>query len=145
MKGVQFDRVIDYNKIYSIYWIIKSMAIKELILEEIEQIPETKLTEILNFIRTFKQQLKTEEIQTKPIWEIADEIIKDIPESAFEKLPKDGAENHDIFKYLQIKNNKLNVSSTPTIEEMLNELAKIQQENPMYLESIERVDRVNDI
>ncbi|WP_144051386.1 hypothetical protein [Geminocystis herdmanii] len=121
------------------------MAIKELILEEIEQIPETKLTEILNFIRTFKQQLKTEEIQTKPIWEIADEIIKDIPESAFEKLPKDGAENHDIFKYLQIKNNKLNVSSTPTIEEMLNELAKIQQENPMYLESIERVDRVNDI
>lgn len=78
------------------------MAIKELILEEIEQIPEINLTEILNIIRAFKQQLNTEEIKTKPIWEIADEIIKDIPESAFEKLPKDGAQNHDFYINKQI-------------------------------------------
>lgn len=73
------------------------MKLKELILEEIEQIPEINLTEILNIIRIFKLQLNREKIKIKPIWEIADEIIKDIPESAFEKLPKDGAQHHDFY------------------------------------------------
>ncbi|MGI0479848.1 hypothetical protein ACN4EE_03575 [Geminocystis sp. CENA526] len=52
---------------------------------------------------------------------------------------------NDTLKYLELKNNQLNLSSIPTIEEMLNKLAQIQQENPIELDSIERVDRVNEI
>lgn len=56
------------------------MKTKQLILEEIEQIPEIKLPEILNLIRSFKEKLNSSENSYKPIWEVADEIIKDIPE-----------------------------------------------------------------
>lgn len=78
------------------------MIIKELILEEIEEIPEVQLSEILNLIRLFKKNLTTPQNSYKPIWEVADDIIKDIPENVINQLPKDGAENHDYYLNKQI-------------------------------------------
>ena len=63
-----------------------------------EQIPASKLNEVLDFIRSLKQQTeKSTEEEDKPIWEVADDLIKDIPEEVLNQLPKDGAENHNLY------------------------------------------------
>ena len=73
------------------------MTTKEIILQELEQIPAYQLDEVLNFIRSLKQTVKPTETLYKPIWEVADDIIKDIPKEVISQLPKDGAENHDFY------------------------------------------------
>ena len=73
------------------------MTTKEIILQELEQIPASQLDEVLNFIRSLKQTVKPTETPYKPIWEVADDIIKDLPEEVISQLPKDGAENHDFY------------------------------------------------
>ncbi len=34
-----------------------------------------------------------------PVWEVIDDIMKDVPEEVLRKLPLDGAENHDHYIY----------------------------------------------
>ena len=55
------------------------MQTKELIIQELQQIPEIELTQILNFIRAVKEKTNSQLTEYKPIWEVADDIIKDIP------------------------------------------------------------------
>lgn len=55
------------------------MQTKELIIQELQQIPEIELTQILNYIRAVKQKINSPTTEYKPIWEVADDIIKDIP------------------------------------------------------------------
>ncbi len=63
-----------------------------------------------------------------------------------EQVEEEYLNKNNALKYLAVEKNQLNLSSTPpTIAEMLNQLAIIQQENPIDLDSIERVDRVNEI
>ena len=77
------------------------MQIKEIIIQEIQQIPEIELTQILNFVRAIKEKTNSKPTEYKPIWEVADDIIKDIPEEVSETLPTDGAEKHDYYIYQQ--------------------------------------------
>ena len=77
------------------------MQTKELIIQEIEQIPEIELTQILNYIRAVKEKSNSQPTEYKPIWEVADDIIKDIPQEVLETLPPDGAEKHDYYLYQQ--------------------------------------------
>ena len=77
------------------------MQTKELIIQELQQIPEVELTQILNFIRAIKEKTNSKPTEYKPIWEVADDIIKDIPEEVLETLPTDGAEKHDYYLYQQ--------------------------------------------
>lgn len=35
----------------------------------------------------------------KSIWQLAEDFVKDLPESELDKLPKDGAEQHDHYIY----------------------------------------------
>ncbi|MBS3026153.1 MAG: hypothetical protein HCA25_03385 [Dolichospermum sp. DET50] len=77
------------------------MQTKELIIQEIQQIPEIELTQILNFVRAIKEKTNSKPTEYKPIWEVADDIIKDIPEEVLETLPTDGAEKHDYYLYQQ--------------------------------------------
>ena len=77
------------------------MQTKELIIQEIQQIPEIELTQILNFVRAIKEKTNSKPTEYKPIWEVADDIIKDIPEEVLETLPSDGAEKHDYYIYQQ--------------------------------------------
>jgi hypothetical protein len=77
------------------------MRTKELIIQEIQQIPEIELTQILNFVRAIKEKTNSKPTEYKPIWEVADDIIKDIPEEVLETLPTDGAEKHDYYLYQQ--------------------------------------------
>ena len=64
------------------------MQIKEIIIQELQQIPEVEKT-------------NANPTEYKPIWEVADDIIKDIPEEVLETLPSDGAEKHDYYIYQQ--------------------------------------------
>ena len=77
------------------------MQTKEIIIQELQQIPEIELTQILNFIRAIKEKTNSKPTEYKPIWEVADDIIKDIPEEVLETLPTDGAEKHDYYLYQQ--------------------------------------------
>jgi len=77
------------------------MQTKEIIIQELQQIPEIELTQILNFVRAIKEKNNAKPTEYKPIWEVADDIIKDIPEEVLETLPTDGAEKHDYYIYQQ--------------------------------------------
>lgn len=77
------------------------MQTKEIIIQELQQIPEIELTQILNFVRAIKEKTNSKPTEYKPIWEVADDIIKDIPEEVLETLPSDGAEKHDYYIYQQ--------------------------------------------
>jgi len=35
--------------------------------------------------------------ESKPIWEVAAELVRDIPEEALSTVPKDGATRHDYY------------------------------------------------
>jgi hypothetical protein len=41
----------------------------------------------------------------KPIWEVIEEIMADVPDEEFDKLPKDGASEHDHYIYGTPKKN----------------------------------------
>ncbi|MEI3649217.1 hypothetical protein [Anabaena sp. AL09] len=60
------------------------MQTKEIIIQELQQIPEIELTQILNFVRAIKEKTNSNPTEYKPIWEVADDIIKDIPEEVLE-------------------------------------------------------------
>ena len=77
------------------------MQTKEIIIQELQQIPEIELTQILNFVRAIKEKTNSKPTEYKPIWEVADDIIKDIPQEVLETLPTDGAEKHDYYLYQQ--------------------------------------------
>jgi hypothetical protein len=51
--------------------------------------PEKEVT--ANAPRTYEEQAH------KPIWEIIDEIISEVPEDILNSLPADGAERHDDY------------------------------------------------
>lgn len=91
------------------------MTLKEQLLKEIEQAPESLVEEVLNFLLATKarQTQKTLEKKTssssqttetsleasKPIWEVADEIIALLPKKALDELPTDGAAELDYYLY----------------------------------------------
>jgi hypothetical protein len=41
----------------------------------------------------------SEEDRKRPIWEVIAEIVKEIPEEDLDRIPHDGAENHDHYLY----------------------------------------------
>ena len=42
----------------------------------------------------------------RPIWEVIQDIMKDVPDEEFAKLPKDGAAEHDHYLYGHPKRNQ---------------------------------------
>lgn len=42
---------------------------------------------------------ETAPVEARPIWEEIEDIIKDVPEEEFKKLPRDGAEQLDHYIY----------------------------------------------
>ncbi|BBC22907.1 hypothetical protein ABRG53_0650 [Pseudanabaena sp. ABRG5-3] len=80
------------------------MTTKEKLIQEIEQSPEPFLEEFLDFILFAKSRRHHEFYSDvskpyKPIWEVAAELVRDIPPDVLEKLPNDSAENHDHYLY----------------------------------------------
>jgi hypothetical protein len=69
------------------------MTTKEKLLQEIEQSPENLLQEVLGFL-TFTRNTRYPQPQ-KPIWQVAQELMADVPTEVLEQLPTDGASQHE--------------------------------------------------
>ena len=77
-----------------------SANLEQAILEKIQALPYKKQEEILALV---DQMLKAGQPQThenvRPIWEIIEELSAQVPMEEWEKLPSDGAEQHDHYLY----------------------------------------------
>jgi hypothetical protein len=73
------------------------MNTKELLLHEIEKSPEPLLQEVLDFLLLTRSKHNPE--TRKPIWQIAQDIMADVPPEIIAQLPTDGAEQHDHYIY----------------------------------------------
>jgi hypothetical protein len=73
------------------------MNTKELLLQEIEKSPEPLLQEVLDFLLLTRSKYNPE--TRKPIWQIAQDIMADVPPEIIAQLPADGAEQHDHYIY----------------------------------------------
>jgi hypothetical protein len=80
------------------------MNTKEKLIQEIEQTPDVIIEEVLNFLLFTKSRYQDKTTQnnaqnSRPIWELADEIVAQIPEDILNQLPTDGAAQHDHYLY----------------------------------------------
>lgn len=73
------------------------MQTREKLIQEIQQALDELVEEVLNFL-LFTKTRRTQPA-TKPVWELADEIVADIPEDVLNQLPTDGASQHDPYLY----------------------------------------------
>jgi hypothetical protein len=84
------------------------MTDREQLIQEIEQAPDSLITELLNFLRTHKASSELVQAQPnqhdRPIWEFFEAAADDIPDDVLEQLPIDGAAHHDHYLYGTPKN-----------------------------------------
>ncbi len=77
-----------------------SANLEQAILEKLQALPDEKQEEVLALV---DQMLREEQPQTRetvrPIWEIITELSAQVPMEEWEKLPSDGAEQHDHYLY----------------------------------------------
>ncbi|MCY7334286.1 MAG: hypothetical protein LH649_16880 [Pseudanabaena sp. CAN_BIN31] len=73
------------------------MTTKETLLQEINQSPEALLQEVLSFL-VFTRNTRYVQHQ-KPIWQVAQEIMADVPDEILNQLPIDGSSQHDHYIY----------------------------------------------
>ncbi len=73
------------------------MTTKEILLQEIDQSPEALLQEVLSFL-VFTRNARYVQPQ-KPIWQVAQEIMEDVPDEILNQLPTDGSSQHDHYIY----------------------------------------------
>lgn len=71
------------------------MTTKEKLLQAIAQSPEALLQELLGFLVFTKNTRYTQ--PQKPIWQVAQEIMADVPDEVLNQLPIDGAAQHDHY------------------------------------------------
>ncbi|GCA74625.1 hypothetical protein MiTe_01451 [Microcystis aeruginosa NIES-2520] len=71
------------------------MTAKEQLLQEIEKSSEPLLQEVLDFLLSARSEKYPE--TRKPVWQIAQEIMADVPPEIIAQLPTDGAEQHDYY------------------------------------------------
>ena len=86
------------------------MSPREQLLREIEQVPETLVGEILDFLAALRDRstqdsnTQSDESQSsdrtqKPIWELFEEAAENLPEEVVAQLPTDGAAQIDHYLY----------------------------------------------
>jgi hypothetical protein len=93
-----------------------NMNIKQKLIQEIEHTPDIVIEEVLNFLlftkSRYEEKISKNKLQSdinesssesdrnsRPIWELFAETAKNIPEEVLDKLPTDGAAQHDHYLY----------------------------------------------
>ena len=89
---------------------------KQKLIQEIEETPDDLIEEVLNFLLFTKSRYQEKLIKNKiqpdinkssndndknsrPIWELFEEIAENIPDEVLNQLPTDGAAQHDHYLY----------------------------------------------
>jgi hypothetical protein len=76
-------------------------SLENRIQEKVKALPEEKQERVLSLVEELLREKNGEEarVSARPLWEIAEEISSRIPAEEWEKLPPDGAEQHDHYLY----------------------------------------------
>ena len=73
-----------------------SSNIEETLIEKVKALPSEKQNRVLRYVESLEQ---SEEQPRKSIWEEIREITADVPDQVWERLPRDGSEQHDHYLY----------------------------------------------
>ena len=78
-----------------------SANLEKAILEKLQALPDEKQQEVLALVdEMLKENHETRPRENvRPIWEIITELSAQVPMEEWEKLPSDGAEQHDHYLY----------------------------------------------
>lgn len=77
-----------------------STNLEQAILEKIQALPDDKQQEVLALVdEMLKEDQKRPRENVRPILEIITELSAQVPMEEWEKLPSDGAEQHDHYLY----------------------------------------------
>ena len=75
--------------------------------EKVKALPPEKQQRVLSLVEKMlsESDVAQERVALRPLWEIAQEISSQVPLEEWEKLPADGAEQHDHYLYGSPKRN----------------------------------------
>ena len=78
-----------------------SANLEQAILEKLQALPDNKQQEVLALVDEMlkEDQRSPPPENVRPIWEIITELSAQVPMEEWEKLPSDGAEQHDHYLY----------------------------------------------
>lgn len=76
-------------------------SLENTIQEKIKSLPPEKQQRLLSLVEEMlaEKDVAPEQVLVRPLWEIAEEISSQVPLEEWEKLPADGAEQHDHYLY----------------------------------------------
>lgn len=69
--------------------------------EKVRALPPEKQQRVLSMVEEMlsEEEVTQGRLTARPLWEIAEEISSQVPLEEWEKLPADGAEQHDHYLY----------------------------------------------
>jgi hypothetical protein len=75
--------------------------------EKVRALPPEKQQRVLSMVEELlsEKEAMVGGVAVRPLWEIAEEISAQVPLEEWEKLPADGAEQHDHYLYGSPKRN----------------------------------------
>jgi hypothetical protein len=77
-----------------------SANLEQAILEKLQALPDEKQQEVLALVdEMLKQDQAPRPRETRPIWEIIEEISREAPPGTWDDVPTDGSVNHDHYLY----------------------------------------------
>ena len=73
-----------------------SSRIEEAIVERLQALDAEEQKRVLDFVERIERQKSQ---PAKTLWDAIQAIVKDVPDEVWERLPTDGAEQHDHYLY----------------------------------------------
>lgn len=85
-----------------------SANLEQAILEKILALPDNKQQDVLALVdEMLKKQREPRLRESRPIWEIIEEISNQAPPGTWDGVPTDGSLNHDHYLYGAPKKNRM--------------------------------------
>ena len=73
-----------------------SSRIEETIVERLRALDAEEQKRVLDFVEGIERQKSQ---PAKTLWDAIQDIVKDVPDEVWERLPTDGSEQHDHYLY----------------------------------------------
>ena len=73
-----------------------SSSNEEAIVERLRALDEEEQKRVLDFVEGIERQKRQ---PAKNLWDVIQDIVKDVPDEVWERLPADGSEQHDHYLY----------------------------------------------
>ncbi|PYT05826.1 MAG: hypothetical protein DMF60_10775 [Acidobacteria bacterium] len=73
-----------------------SSSIEEAIVERLRALDAEEQKRVLDFVEGIERQKSQ---PAKTLWDAIQDIVKDVPDDVWERLPTDGSQQHDHYLY----------------------------------------------